>query len=120
MKAKTLKVGVGSLAEALGRAEALFERAARGEKIRPERRITFASLPQLTAALTPARWRLLATLKQDGEMTVYGLAKHLGRNYKNVHTDVSELGRLGLIEKTPAGRVCVPWDVISAEMRLAA
>lgn len=120
MKTRTLKVGIGSLAEALGRFNVAFERIARDERVKPERRLTFASLPQLAGALTPARWRLLEVLRKDDEMTIYALAKRLGRNYKNVHTDVVELGKLGLVEKTPAGRVCVPWDVISAEMRIAA
>jgi predicted transcriptional regulator len=119
MKARTLKVGVGSLAEALARFEAAFERAARGEKARPERRLTFASLPQLTAALSPARWQLLEVLRREGDMTVYALAKSVGRHYKNVHSDVAALAALGLIERTPDRRIRVPWDVVSAEMRLA-
>lgn len=120
MKARTLKVGVGSLAEALARFETTFERAARGDKVRAERRLTFASLPQLTAALSPARWHLLEVLRREGDMSVYALARHVGRHYKNVHSDVAALLSLGLMERTEARRVRVPWDVVTAEMRLAA
>ena len=48
------------------------------------------------------------------------LAKALGRDYKNVHRDVTELLRLGLIEKNEAGRILVPWDEIDAHLDLAA
>lgn len=78
------------------------------------------SLPQLHKELSPARWTLLETLRAEGEMTVYALAKHLGRNYKNVHTDVARLTALGLIEKTRDGKISVPWDVIAAKLKLAA
>jgi len=120
MKARGLKISVGSLDQALARFEAAYTRAARGEKVRPERRLTFASLQQLTAALTPARWRLLEILHREGELTVYALAKHAGRNYKNVHGDIAAMLHLGLVERTAARRIRVPWEVISAEMRLAA
>lgn len=120
MKAKALKIGVGSLDQALARFEAAYTRAARGEKMRPERRLTFASLQQLISALSPARWRLLEILHREGELTVYALAKHAERNYKNVHGDINVLMSLGLVERTASRRVRVPWEVISAEMRLAA
>lgn len=120
MKTRGLKISVGSLDQALARFEAAYERAARGEKLKPERRLTFANLQQLTAALSPARWRLLEILRREGDLTVYALAKHAGRNYKNVHSDIAVLLRLGLVQRTAARQVRVPWDVISAEMRLAA
>jgi predicted transcriptional regulator len=53
-------------------------------------------------------------------MSIKQLTTTLERDYKNVHTDVVKLIELGLIEKTSEGKICVPWDVISAELRLAA
>ena len=50
-----------------------------------------------------------------GPLSVYQLAKDLGRDYKNVHTDVARLADIGLIEKAADGRVSVPWDVVRAE-----
>ena len=40
------------------------------------------------------------------------LAQALGRDYKNVHTDVSALEELGLIEKGEKGVLTVPYDEI--------
>ena len=50
------------------------------------------------------------------------LAQELGRNYKNVHTDVRELVELGLLEKSDQGLLNAPFDeiVIHAELRDAA
>ena len=53
-------------------------------------------------------------------MSVNELARLLGRNYKNVHTDVTRLVELGLIERVPDQRIAVAWDTITAEMKLAA
>lgn len=117
---KKLSVGVGSTKEALDRFEAVWKRAARGARVTPEHRLTFASLPQLLKELSPGRWTLLEALRAEGKMTVYALAKLLGRHYKNVHTDVTRLTEFGLIEKTKDGKVFVPWDVIAAELKLAA
>ncbi|MCC6212992.1 MAG: transcriptional regulator, partial [Burkholderiales bacterium] len=42
----------------------------------------------------------------------------LGRDYKNVHTDVAQLVSLNLIEKTEENLVRVAWEAIRAEFRL--
>jgi predicted transcriptional regulator len=51
---------------------------------------------------------------------VYQLAKRLERDYKNVHTDVAALVKLGLIEKKNRAEVAIAWDAVRAELRLAA
>jgi len=117
---KKIQVSVGSVAEALDRFELAWRRARKGE-IRPaDVRLTFESLPLLLRNLTPARWTLLERLKRDGPLSINELARRLGRNYKNVHTDVSRLIDLGLIERRPDQRVAVIWDIVTAEVRLAA
>lgn len=117
---KKLSIGVGTVKESLDRFESVWKRAERGERVTPEHRLVFSTLPQLLRELSPARWALLEALRTKGKMTIYALAKHLGRDYKNVHTDVARLMEFGLIEKTKDDRVFVPWDVISAELKLAA
>lgn len=117
---RKLSVGVGTAKEALDRFEATWERAARGARVTTAHRLTFESLPQLLKELSPGRWVLLEALRTGGKMSVYALAKRLGRHYKNVHTDVARLIDLGLIEKAGDGKVLVPWDVIAAELRFAA
>jgi predicted transcriptional regulator len=53
-------------------------------------------------------------------VSIRSLANTLGRNYKNVHEDVTRLLHMGLIEKTADGRIEVPWDFVEARLHLAA
>jgi predicted transcriptional regulator len=83
-------------------------------------RASLALIVALLRNLTPARWTLLEHLKRHGPLSINELARRLGRHYKNVHTDVSRLIALGLIERHADQRVAVAWDIVTAEMRLAA
>jgi hypothetical protein len=51
-------------------------------------------------------------------LSIYELAKRLERDYKNVHTDVTRLAELGLIERRADGGVVVPWEAVRAELQL--
>jgi predicted transcriptional regulator len=115
---KTLYVRVSTLADALDRFEAAWHLASGRKPPAPLALLSFADLPLLTKNLTPARWELLKQLKAAGPLTVFALAKRLERDYKNVHTDVSQLISLGLIEKTKENLVRVAWDAVRAELRL--
>ena len=117
---RTLKVGVGSVASALDRFGESWRKAARGERAPAEHVLTFTSLQLLLRTLTPARWTLLERLRADGPLSVNELARRLERDYKNVHGDVKRLAELGLIERRKDALVSVAWDVVRAEMRLAA
>ena len=66
--------------------------------------------------ITPNRFGLLQTLQRLGTVSIYALAKTLGRPYRGVHTDVMALIELELIERTPDG-VHVPWEAV--EWRLS-
>ena len=85
--------------------------------MRPLEVLSFSDLPLLTKTLSPARWALLQALRSR-PASIYELAKRLGRDYKNVHTDVTQLGAIGLIERDSDGRVAVAWDLLRAEFRL--
>ena len=55
---------------------------------------------------------------REGPLSIYELAKRLERDYKNVHTDVTQLAAiLRLIERQADGRVAVPWELLQAEFR---
>jgi predicted transcriptional regulator len=115
--AKILELRVGPPGDALDRFEAAWNRVAEGRKISPLRVLSLENLPLFLKTLTPARWTLLATLRKEGTVSIYALARILQRDYKNVHTDVTELVRIGLIEKTGQAEVGVAWDVVRAELR---
>ena len=115
---KTLYVRVSSQADALDRFEAAWHLASGRPPPAPLALLSFADLPLLMKNLTPARWDLLKQLKTKGSLTIFALAKALRRDYKNVHTDVSRLIELKLIEKTEESLVRVAWDAVRAELRL--
>ena len=115
---RTLNVRVSSRADALDRFEAAWHLASGRPPPAPLAVLSFADLALLMKALTPARWDLLARLRAAGPLSVFALAKRLGRDYKNVHTDVTRLRALGLIEKTDTALVRVAWDAVRAELRL--
>lgn len=119
MKRK-IEIAVGDLSGALDRFTRAWQRGVSGEEGNPEVRLTFESLPVLLKNLTPVRWTLLEAVKRSGPMSINELARLLGRNYKNVHTDVTRLVELGLIVRTREQQIAVEWDTITAEMKLAA
>ena len=119
---KTLYARVSSgsnpLDDTLDRFEAAWHLASGRKPPAPLSILSFADLPLLAKNLTPARWELLKQLKAVGPVSVFALAKHLKRDYKNVHTDVTQLTALGLIQKTEESQVRVAWDAVRAEFKL--
>lgn len=82
-------------------------------------RLSFESARMLFAELTPARLDLLNTLRGLGPVSVYALAKAAGRNYSNVHADISRLVELGLVARTDDETVDVEFDAVEIHMDLA-
>ena len=112
---KVLELRVGDARDALDRFEAAWNRRNEGRKLERLRVLSLEDLPLLLKTLTPARWELIDRLREAGPLSIYQLAKLLGRDYKNVHTEVTALTRIGLIEKRSDARVSIPWDVVRAE-----
>ena len=118
--AKEIHIGVGdSASTAKGFIDA-WKRAEQGEKVKTEQRLNFENLETLLRTLTSGRWGLLKILRINGPMSIRALAKALGRDYKNVYTDVKRLEHIGLIGRTKDGKVEVPWNIVEARLRLAA
>jgi predicted transcriptional regulator len=111
--AKVLELRVADVRDALDRFEAAWNRRTEGR--RSLHILSVADLPLLLKTLTPARWDLLERLREIGPLSIYELSKRLGRDYKNVHTDVTRLVEIGLIVRDAEARVSVPWDVVRAE-----
>jgi predicted transcriptional regulator len=85
----------------------------------PDYHLGFGSARALFSELTPSRLDLLDTLRRIGSSSIYALAKTADRNYSNVHTDVSRLLELGLMERAENGLVSVPFEAIEIRLPLA-
>lgn len=86
---------------------------------KPVERVSFPDMETFYRFCTPKRLQLLQELHKVGCVSINALAKHLHRHYKNVFSDVKSLETAGLVEKTEAGKYCVPWDEFTATVRLA-
>jgi predicted transcriptional regulator len=86
----------------------------------PEERIYFKDMKTLLRFLTPRRMEALETLHKHGPTSIRALAKVLGRDYKNVHKDMQEMEKIGLVTRNEKDLLLVPWHSIVAELELAA
>ena len=118
--AKEIMIGIGDAANTAKGFIDAWKRAERGEKVKGIQRLNFENLETLLRTLTSGRWLLLKTLRANGPMSIRALASTLGRDYKNVHTDVRRLEHIGLIARTQDDKVRVPWDIVEARLGLAA
>jgi len=119
MNERILNVRVGArVQDNLERAATLMAALERGEETPPYFGVGFQNASQMLAVFTPRRWELLATLRQGGAMTVAELARRLGRNYKNVHSDVEKLIEWLAVEKDTQGRITAPYSEIVVDVML--
>jgi len=117
---KRIKIGTGTLQQSARRFVDAWRKAESGESAKPQEYLTFDDLGILLRVLTPTRWTLLRFLRREGPMSIRALSGSLRRDYKNVHTDVKELERVGLVILTTDKQIMVPWDAVLAEVRLEA
>jgi predicted transcriptional regulator len=117
---KQITIGVGDAATTAKEFIDAWKLAESGEALQEKHRLHFENLEVLLKALTPGRWTLLKKLHANGPMSIRALANDLGRDYKNVHTDVRCLENIGLIGRAKGDRIRVPWDIVEARLLLAA
>jgi predicted transcriptional regulator len=117
---KQIKIGVSDAITTAKDFIDVWNQAEREKIIETQNKLNFESLEILLKTLTSGRWILLKTLHKIGPVSIRGLANELGRDYKNVHTDVRVLENVGLIDRTEDNKVEVPWNVVEARLALAA
>lgn len=111
-----VQVHVGSLADMGARFIDAWERTQQGRRVE-ETHVTFLDLESMLAALSPRRLELLRHVHAHGASSVRELAAALGRDYKNVHQDVSALTAAGLLLRE-GRQLLAPWDEVQASLAL--
>lgn len=113
-----VKITVGGAMEdeATHRFVNAWHRAERGESFR-ERHLAFESWDALARVLTGKRMELLRYVHKCPVASVRALAKALGRDYSNVHTDVQALTAVGLLE-TAGGGIRADYDAIETKITI--
>jgi predicted transcriptional regulator len=120
MNKQHIHVGIEDEGRGFDRFVKAWHKADDGEREQAEVHLDFEAFAGLLSVLTPKRLALLKSLRQHGPMSVRALAKHLERDYKNVHTDTAALGNVDLVARTEDGLLFAPWDVIDAHVHLVA
>lgn len=67
--------------------------------------LVFNGAEAFTKILTANRLDILIYLTNNRPKSIYELAKNLGRDFKNVYTDIKKLSELGLIHLEDSGDV---------------
>ncbi len=116
-----IKIGIGDEAETAREFVDAWRRAERNEAPEsPVEYLYFPDMDMLLRVLTPRRMALLKRLHLIGPVSVRALSKELERDYKNVHTDIRALERVGLVTRHQDGCIWAPWKRIIVEFRLVA
>jgi predicted transcriptional regulator len=117
---KRITAEVLSSGKALSRFKKIAKLAARGEKVEPM--LGFDSMAELGSLLSGKRMELLRYVAQRPGLSIRQLSFALERDYKRVHTDVTDLKARGLLGRDSQGKLIAPYDeiVIRAPLRAAA
>ncbi len=102
MKLKKVRIVVQSVEDT----KVEWAAAIRGEirSIQKPGMIIFTSLEAVARVLSPARLELLGAILNERPESIYALAKVVGRDFKNVHSDVRLLADIGLLELKATGK----------------
>lgn len=98
MKVRRVKIGIRSFKEALddfGRAAKAIQK---GEEVKPEKGVYFASIEGFRKALTPKRLELLHIIKTKHPKSLQELARMSNRDIKSIVTDIKMLEGLELVD----------------------
>lgn len=114
MKTVTLDVRPPEVAMA----EALA--VAKSGKAQKSARISFATPELLWRVLTAKRWELLKALCGAGPVSIREAARRVGRDVKAVHSDVTALLLVGVLDRTESGQVEFPYEAVKVEFLLQA
>ena len=101
---------IGNQPTALRRADIV--RAWKTGKPEAAARLDFESLEGAWQLLNPKRWGILRAMAGQGPLAIREIARRVERDVRAVHSDVRALHLSGVIDKTPEGKMVLPYDVI--------
>ncbi len=105
MKVKRLNVGVRSLDEGLRALGSTLKALQSGRPVTKRTGVYFINVDAMRQVLTPSRLTLMHLIRTRRPGSIASLAKRLGRNFKNVHIDVTLLADLRLVHVEPGAHL---------------
>ncbi|HEX7185577.1 MAG TPA: DNA-binding protein [Thermoanaerobaculia bacterium] len=97
-----------------------FVRAWKTGEAEESARISFASPELLWKVFTARRWELLKVLCGAGPVSIREAARCVGRDVKGVHSDVTALLAVGILDRAEGGGIIFPFDAVKVEFLLHA
>jgi len=82
-------------------------------------RISFATPELLWKVLTAKRWELLKALCGAGPVSIREAARRVNRDVKAVHSDVTALLNVGILDRADGG-IVFPFEAVKVEFLLKA
>lgn len=64
------------------------------------------------------RWAILKIMAGQGPLSIREIARLAARDVRAVHSDIQLLYHSGVIDKTPAGKMILPFEVIRLNFTL--
>jgi predicted transcriptional regulator len=102
--AKTLRIKIKSVGEALEEFSSVFKALQSGRHVTRRKGVYFTSIEAARNLLTPNRLALLRAVRSKRPGLIYALAKLVGRDLKNVQDDLRLLEWYGLVRMTDGTR----------------
>jgi len=123
---KTLTIRIKAFDEGLEGFRRTYKAVRAGKKVVRDEGVYFTSIEAARNLLTKSRLALLHAIRQHHPRSIYQLAKLVGRNLKNVQTDLQLLERYGLVRFEESKRdgnrrvkaAVVPFDEIAVKIAL--
>ncbi|OJX04955.1 MAG: DNA-binding protein [Burkholderiales bacterium 70-64] len=97
-----------------------FVRSWKNGKADKSARISFASPELLWKVLTAKRWELLKALCGAGPISIREAARRVNRDVKAVHSDVTALLSVGVLDRAEGGGIVFPFEAVKVEFLLQA
>jgi len=117
--ASTLLVTVQSDEEFYEEGQTTIKRLEHGEQVEDPDTFSFPSVETLFETFNPRTMTLLETIADDEPNSIRETARLVDRDVKNVHEELTELGRLGVIRFESDGRSkrpVLPYDEILIDL----
>src|SRR5262245_66538770 len=96
-----------------------FVQAWKTRKPQKAARISFATPELLWKVLTAKRWELLRALCGAGPVSIREAARRVNRDVKAVHSDVTALLNVGILDRADGG-IVFPFEAVKVEFLLKA
>mgnify|MGYP001098411108 CR=1 FL=1 len=97
-----------------------FVRSWKNGKADKSARISFASPELLWQVLTAKRWELLKALCGAGPISIREAARRVNRDVKAVHSDVTALLSVGVLDRAEGGGIVFPFEAVKVDLLLQA